>query len=159
MPRPLDPRWNSKESLLASITKLVRDNHCEIERLGSGDTFAIKHGSTSSIIIALKESGKNQPTNSEGSHHWIGVPNAFLDKFLQLLGEKKIAGLLFFLIDYWDQHLITIPGGPALRTILERYKKGPNLHLSFNVKKTGSGYSLVTARSDPEIHLPHIDTL
>lgn len=159
MTRSLDPRWHSKESLLASIGELAATSGWAVQRLGSGDTFEITGENRSSIIIALKESGKEQPADRERHHHWIGVPDAFLKRFIKLLEMKMLGNLMFFLIDHWDQHLVVIPGGPALGTIFNRDQKGADPHLSFNVKKTAGGYSLVTARGQPEVNLQHVDTL
>lgn len=159
MPNTLDDRWNSKDSLLHSITELVRRYQFEIARLGTGDVFEIKRASSKSILIALKETGADRTSKPEGRAHWIGVPGSFLDRMWHGIEEKTLGGLMFFLIDHWDQHLIVIPGGPALGTILDRQKKGPNLHFSFDVKKTASGYALVTARAEPEIVLSDIDSL
>jgi len=159
MPKTLDSRWNSKDSLLRSITDLVRRHQFEIDRLGTGDVFEIKRASSKCVLIALKETGAARSSKQEGRAHWIGVPGSFLDRMWHGIEEKTLGGLLFFLIDHWDQHLIVIPGGPALGTILDRQKKGPNLHFSFDVKKTASGYALVTARAEPEIVLSDIDSL
>src|SRR3990170_6718912 len=98
MPKTLDSRWNSKDSLLRSITDLVRRHQFEIDRLGTGDVFEIKRASSKCVLIALKETGAARSSKQEGRAHWIGVPGSFLDRMWHGIEEKTLGGLLFFLI-------------------------------------------------------------
>jgi hypothetical protein len=90
---------------------------------------------------------------------WIGISQQFLDRLYELLERKIVPKTFFLLIDHFDQHLVIIPGKDALGTMFKRDRKGANIHHSFNVKKTGGGYSVQTRQSEPDIRVHHIDTL
>jgi len=155
MYRILDPRWNSKKSLFDSVRNLATSSGWEIHRLGYGDTFQIQKPGENMIVIALKESG--QKSTQERRTHWIGIPRVLEQRVCELLEQNSLGAFMFFFIDHWDQHLLTIPGGAVVRAILARDTSNP--HPSFDVKKTTTGYSLIISRGDPAVALQNIDTL
>lgn len=160
MPNRLDPRWASKESLLALIRGWVVTAGGKIDRLGKSDCFEIQIEGQGQILLALKETGKDQAHHKEAQTSWIGVPERFLNRVLEL-DQTIRPHVMFLVIDHWDQHLVIIPSNAALVTMVRRERKGASLHLSFNVKKTLHGYSVQTSWGEPDIAIAveHIDTL
>lgn len=159
MAHALDPRWDSKESLCRSIKKLVGTAGGKIRRLGTSDCFEVQIEGRSPLLLALKETGKDQRHHKESQTSWIGIPEQLLGRVLELVEQKITPDVYFLLIDYWDKHLVIIPLKDALGTMFKRDRKGANIHFSFNLKKTLSGYSVQTRRDEPDIPVKHIDTL
>lgn len=155
----LDPRWDSRDSLLRSIRELVTRADGTIHRLGRSDCFEIQIEGQQPTLLALKETGKDLARHKEAQTNWIGVPDQFLARLLELGQQGLKPRGLFLLIDYWDNHLIIISSQSALGTMLHRSRKGTQIHLSFNVKKTLQGYSVQTSLGEPDIELADVDTL
>lgn len=157
--KTLDPRWDSKDSLLASIRELAATAGGEIGRIGKSDCFEIQIQGKKPVLFALKESGKNQPPHWETPTLWVGVPQPLLNRALEFVDQPIKPHLIILLIDHWDKHLLMIPSNAALGTMVRRERKAAKIHLSFNVKKTVQGYSVQTSRGEPDIEVQDIDTL
>src|SRR5713226_184201 len=122
----LDPRWDSKESLLTSIKELVKKASGRIHQLGRSDCFEIQIEGKDPLLLALKETGKDRPPHEEAQTSWIGVPEQLLDRLKELIEQKIKLDVYFLLIDHWDKHLVVITSKEALGTMFKRDRKGTN---------------------------------
>lgn len=106
MPDALDPRWQSKESLVTCIKEHVAASGAKIRRLGKSDCFEVEIEGKKTILLAIKESGKEKPPHRETPTMWVGVPPLILNRAFEFVDQPVKPHLVFLVIDHWDKHLL-----------------------------------------------------